>query len=193
MHGLAEERDEIGVATGVAVTQAGGDVMAVEVSLMPGTGKLTLTGQLGNVMQESAQAAVSYARGRSADWKLADGFFDQHNIHIHVPAGAVPKDGPSAGTAMATALISTLVKRAVRRDVAMTGEITLRGKILAIGGLKEKALAVDRAGIATFLYPRDNEKDLPDVPEKVRQHLRLLPMDHLDDVLRIGLVQATDV
>ncbi|HEV7214952.1 MAG TPA: endopeptidase La, partial [Chloroflexota bacterium] len=188
MHGLAEERDEIGVATGVAVTQAGGDVMAVEVSLMPGTGKLTLTGQLGNVMQESAQAAVSYARGRSADWKLADGFFDQHNIHIHVPAGAVPKDGPSAGTAMATALISTLVKRAVRRDVAMTGEITLRGKILAIGGLKEKALAVDRAGIATFLYPRDNEKDLPDVPEKVRQHLRLLPMDHLDDVLRIGLV-----
>jgi ATP-dependent Lon protease len=188
-HGLAEERDEIGVATGVAVTQAGGDVMAVEVILMPGTGQLSLTGQLGKVMQESAQAAVSYARGRSADWKLDDKYFDLHNIHIHVPAGAVPKDGPSAGTAMATALISALLQRAVRRDVAMTGEITLRGKVLAIGGLKEKALAVDRAGITTFLFPRDNEKDLVDVPEKVRQHLRLLPVDHLDDVLSVGLVE----
>jgi ATP-dependent Lon protease len=192
-HGLAEERDEIGVATGVAVSQAGGDVMAVEVSLMPGTGQLTLTGQLGKVMQESAMAAVSYARGRSADWKLDDKYFDVHNIHIHVPAGAVPKDGPSAGTAMAIALISALLKRAVRRDVAMTGEITLRGKILAIGGLKEKALAVDRAGITTFLYPRDNEKDIVDVPEKVRLHLRLLPMDHLDDVLKIGLVQPVEI
>jgi ATP-dependent Lon protease len=192
-HGLAEERDEVGVATGVAVTQAGGDVMAVEVILMPGTGQLSLTGQLGKVMQESAQAAVSYARGRSADWKLDDKYFDQHNIHIHVPAGAVPKDGPSAGTAMATALISALLQRAVRRDVAMTGEITLRGKVLAIGGLKEKALAVDRAGITTFLFPRDNEKDLVDVPEKVRQHLRLLPVDHLDDVLSVGLVDHAGI
>ncbi|MGI8915627.1 MAG: endopeptidase La [Chloroflexota bacterium] len=192
-HGLAEERDEVGVATGVAVTQAGGDVMAVEVSLMPGTGQLTLTGQLGKVMQESARAAVSYARGRSTDWKFDDKYFDQHNIHIHVPAGAVPKDGPSAGTAMATALISALLQRAVRRDVAMTGEITLRGKVLAIGGLKEKALAVDRAGITTLLFPRENEKDLIDVPEKVRQHLRLLPVDHLDDVLKFGLVDHADL
>jgi ATP-dependent Lon protease len=192
-HGLAEERDEVGVATGVAVTQAGGDVMAVEVSLMPGTGQLTLTGQLGKVMQESAMAAVSYARGRSGDWKVDDKYFDQHNIHLHVPAGAVPKDGPSAGTAMATALISALLQRAVRREVAMTGEITLRGKVLAIGGLKEKALAADRAGITTFLFPRENEKDLVDVPEKVRQHLRLLPVDHLDDVLKVGLVEKVNL
>jgi ATP-dependent Lon protease len=167
--------------------------MAVEVSLMPGTGQLTLTGQLGKVMQESAMAAVSYARGRSGDWKVDDKYFDQHNIHIHVPAGAVPKDGPSAGTAMATALISALLQRAVRREVAMTGEITLRGKVLAIGGLKEKALAADRAGITTFLFPRENEKDLVDVPEKVRQHLRLLPVDHLDDVLKVGLVEKVNL
>jgi len=186
-HGLAEERDEIGVATGVAVTQAGGDVMAVEVSLMPGTGQLTLTGQLGKVMQESAQAAVSYARARGGEWCLADKYFEEHNIHIHVPAGAVPKDGPSAGVAMATALISALTSRPTRRDVAMTGEITLRGKVLPIGGLKEKALAAHRAGITTFLLPRDNEKDLVDVPDKVRQQLSLMAVEHVDDVLRVAL------
>ncbi len=184
---LAEQHDEVGVATGVAVTEAGGDVLSVEVSLMPGNGQLTLTGQLGKVMQESAQAAVSYGRSRGADWNLADKFFEEHNIHIHVPAGSVPKDGPSAGVAMATALISALTKRPTRRDVAMTGEITLRGKVLPIGGLKEKAIAAQRAGITTFLLPRDNEKDVNDIPLLVRETLRLLAVEHIDEVLNVAL------
>ncbi len=187
-HGLAEERDEVGVAMGLAVTNVGGDVLAIEVSITEGNGKTTLTGQLGSVMQESAQAAVTYARSRTSPLGLRAKFLDDHNVHIHVPAGAIPKDGPSAGVAMATALVSTLSQRAVHKEVAMTGEITLRGKVLPIGGLKEKTLAAVRAGITTFILPRDNMKDLDDIPDKVLKSLTLVPVDHMDEVLRVALV-----
>lgn len=189
-HGLAEERDEIGVATGLAVTQVGGDVLSIEVSITEGSGALTLTGQLGSVMQESAQAAVTYARSRASALGLKPKFLDDHNVHIHVPAGAIQKDGPSAGVAMATALVSTLSGRSVRREIAMTGEITLRGKVLPIGGLKDKALAAVRAGITTLVFPRENLKDLAEVPENVQKQLQLVPVDNIDQVLGIALMAA---
>ncbi len=187
-YGLAEEHDEVGVATGAAVTQVGGDLLAIEVSVTPGTKEMTLTGQLGDVMQESARAALSYARSRAAQLGIASGFFDSHTFHIHVPAGAIPKDGPSAGVTMATALISAATGKHVRKDVAMTGEITLRGKVLPIGGVREKALAAHRGGITTFIVPRRNEKDLTDLPESVRSALDLRLVSHMDDVLAIAMV-----
>ena len=162
--GAAEERDEVGVATGVARTEVGGDVLSVEVTVVDGKGDLTLTGSLGDVMKESAQAALSYARAHSASFKLPPKVFEKNNIHIHVPAGAVPKDGPSAGVTLATALVSALGGRPVRKDVAMTGEVTLRGRVLEVGGIKEKVLAVHRAGIKTFVLPKKNDKDLREVP-----------------------------
>jgi ATP-dependent Lon protease len=185
--GLAEEQDEIGVATGVAVTSAGGDLIAVEIALLPGKGTVTLTGQLGEVMRESAQAALSYARSRAAELGLDDKFHESLDVHIHIPAGAVPKDGPSAGITMATALISALTRRAVYRHVAMTGEITLRGQILPIGGLKEKVLAAHRAGLTTFIAPSKNRKDLPDVPKDVQRDMRIIFVDHMDKVLPLAL------
>jgi ATP-dependent Lon protease len=185
-YGLAEERDDIGVATGVAVTSAGGDLMAIEVALLVGKGGVTLTGQLGDVMRESAQAAVSYARSRAKELGLDDKFHESLDVHIHIPAGAVPKDGPSAGITIATALISALTRRPVRRDVSMTGEITLRGRVLPIGGLKEKALAVHRAGLKTFIAPAKNRKDLPDVPRDVQRDLRIVFVDHMDEVLPVA-------
>jgi ATP-dependent Lon protease len=187
-YGLAEEQDEVGVATGAAVTSVGGDLLGIEVLIMPGKGDLILTGQLGDVMQESARAALSYARARTSDYGLAPDFFDRHNIHVHVPAGAIPKDGPSAGITMATALISALTGRQVRKDVAMTGEITLRGKVLPIGGLREKTVAAHRGGIKTFILPRRNAKDLSELPGVVRDGMELIQVDSLEQVLAAALL-----
>ncbi len=188
-HDQAEQEDEVGVATGAAYTGVGGDILGIEVLLTEGKGDVVLTGQLGDVMQESARAAVSYARSRAAQLGVEPGFLDKRTIHIHVPAGATPKDGPSAGITIATALISALTGIRVRKDVAMTGEITLRGKVLPIGGLKEKSLAVHRAGIGTFILPRRNAKDLSELPDLVKNDLHLIEVDHLDDVLSVALVQ----
>jgi ATP-dependent Lon protease len=188
---LAEEKDEPGVATGVAWTSAGGDLMTVEATLMEGHGNLTLTGQLGDVMKESAQAALSYARSRAGKLGVESNFYEKYDIHLHLPAGSIPKDGPSAGITMATALISALTKRATRRDVAMTGEITLRGRILPIGGVKEKVLAAHRAGIKTFILPKLNVKDLNDVPREILKELQFVPVERMDDVIAVALHAPT--
>lgn len=188
-YGVAEEEDEIGVATGVAWTEAGGDLLAVEVTLMEGKGNLILTGQLGEVMQESAQAALSYARSHLKDLGIRNFNFDKLDIHVHVPEGAISKDGPSAGVTIATALISALTRRPVHREVGMTGEITLRGRVLPIGGLKEKALAAHRAGLKTFLIPKKNEKDMVEIPLKVRRDLKFILVEKMDEVLPIALFE----
>lgn len=188
--GLAEERDEVGVATGAAVTSVGGDLLSIEVSIMEGKGELILTGQLGEVMRESARAAISYARSRSQEFGIEPGFFDTHNVHIHIPAGGTPKDGPSAGITMATALISASTGRQIRRDVAMTGEITLRGRVLPIGGLREKTLAAHRGGIRTFLLPKRNAKDMAELPDIVKNDVELIQVSTLDDVLAVALLPA---
>ncbi|MHB8377954.1 MAG: S16 family serine protease, partial [Dehalococcoidia bacterium] len=185
--GAAEETDQVGVATGVARTELGGDVLGVEVTLMPGKGALTLTGQLGEVMRESAQAALSYARSRASELQIAPDVFEKNDIHVHVPAGAVPKEGPSAGITIATAMISALTRRPINRQVAMTGEITLRGRVLPVGGLKEKILAAHRAGIKTFVLPKRNEKDLTDVPPAVLRELRFVFAVDMAEVLRVAL------
>jgi len=189
--GLAEERDEVGVATGVAWTSTGGDILSIEVLPVKGKGGLMLTGQLGEVMKESAQAAVSYVRSRAGQLGIDPNYFEEHNIHIHIPEGAVPKDGPSAGITLTTALISAMTGKPVRRDVAMTGEVTLRGKVLGIGGLKEKTLAAHRAGIRTFILPKENTKDIVELPEKVRKDLTLIPVSSMDEVLGIALVASS--
>ena len=181
--GRAEQKDEVGVATGVAVTEAGGDLLPIEVIVMEGRGNLLLTGQLGDVMQESAQAALSYARANAAALGISVKEFEKVDIHIHIPEGAIPKDGPSAGITMATALISALTHRPVRRDVAMTGEITLRGRVLQIGGFKEKTLAAHRAGIKTFLAPHKNRKDIVDIPKKIQRELDIHFVQGMDEVL----------
>ncbi|MBF6599185.1 MAG: endopeptidase La [Dehalococcoidia bacterium] len=185
--GAAEESDQVGVATGVARTELGGDVLGVEVTLMPGKGGLMLTGQLGEVMRESAQAALSYARSRAAELDISAEVFEKNDIHVHVPAGAVPKEGPSAGITIATAMISALTRRPISRQVAMTGEITLRGRVLPVGGLKEKILAAHRAGIKTFVLPKRNEKDLADVPAAVLRELRFVFAGDMAEVLRVAL------
>lgn len=190
-YGVAEEKDEVGVVTGLAVSGFGGDMLAIEVSLSEGNGKITLTGSLGEVMQESAQAALTYARANARMLGLEPAVFDKVNIHIHVPAGAQPKDGPSAGIALATAIISAFTRRPVRHDMAMTGEVTLRGKVLAIGGLKAKTIAAHRAGIKTVLIPKDNARDLPELPERIRQDLNLIPVTHLDEVLNLALLESS--
>ncbi len=190
-YGLKEDQDEVGVATGIAWTEAGGDLMPIEVSLMRGKGVLTLTGQLGEVMQESAHAALSYARSHAKELGIRTHEFEKFDIHIHVPEGAIPKDGPSAGITMATALISALTHRPVRHDIAMTGEITLRGRILTIGGLKEKAMAAHRAGLKTIIVPRKNQKDLGEMPKKVRRDLQFVFVDRMEDVLPIVLTQES--
>ncbi len=186
---LAERRDEAGMSTGLAVTPTGGEILFVEVALMPGKGRLTLTGQLGDVMQESAKAAFSYARSHWGTFGLVRDFSKDIDVHIHVPEGAVPKDGPSAGIAIATALISALTKIPVRADVGMTGEITLRGRVLEIGGMKEKVIAAHSAGIKTVVLPKDNKKDLEDVPEKIKQEIKFMFASELEEVLKIALTR----
>ncbi|WP_112181519.1 endopeptidase La [Paraliobacillus zengyii] len=187
-YGMMEEVDQIGTATGLAYTSAGGDILAIEVSIVPGKGKLTLTGKLGDVMKESAQAAFSYIRSRAEVLNVDPDFYQKNDIHIHVPEGGTPKDGPSAGITIATALVSALTNRAVKKEVGMTGEITLRGRVLPIGGLKEKALSAHRAGITTIIIPKDNEKDLDDIPKSVREELTFIAVQHLDTVLEHALV-----
>ncbi|NLB27842.1 MAG: endopeptidase La, partial [Clostridiaceae bacterium] len=187
---MADKENQVGVATGLAWTWAGGDTLTIEVNVMPGTGKLILTGQLGDVMKESAQAALTYIMSRSATLKVDPAKTKERDIHIHVPAGAIPKDGPSAGITLATALASALTGYPVRHDLAMTGEVTLRGRVLAIGGLKEKAVAAHRAGIHTVLIPKDNERDIEDIPETVRQALEFIPVGHMDEVLDQALVRS---
>src|SRR6187399_211518 len=184
---LAEEHDEVGIATGLAWTEVGGELLVTEATLMPGKGKLTLTGKLGDVMQESAQAALSFVRSKAPELGLAEDFHSKLDIHVHVPEGAIPKDGPSAGITMATTLVSALTKIPVRRDVAMTGEITLRGKVLPIGGGKEKILAAHRAGVKNIILPRDNEKDLADIPKNVLDVIDTHLVSQMDEVLKIAL------
>jgi len=184
---LAHEKNEVGLVTGLAWTEVGGSILTTEVAIVDGKGKLTLTGQLGDVMQESAQAAMSYVRSRAARLGAPKDFYRNVDIHIHVPEGAIPKDGPSAGITMATAISSALSKIAVRRDIAMTGEITLRGKVLPIGGLKEKLLAALRAGIAEAVIPKENEKDLPEVPENIRGQMKIHLVENMDQVLKVAL------
>ncbi len=185
----AEKKDEIGMSTGMAWTEAGGEILFIEVALMPGRGNIILTGQLGDVMKESAQAALSYVRSKHTAFGLKDGFFQKMDVHIHVPEGAVPKDGPSAGVAMATALVSALTKIPVKRSVSMTGEITLRGRVMEIGGVKEKVIAAHRAGIKTIILPKNNEKDLEDIPQTVKQDLDFRFVEHIDEVLPIALTK----
>src|SRR3989449_6006735 len=187
-YGKTEERDEIGLVTGLAWTEVGGELLQTEATVVPGKGKLILTGKLGDVMQESAQAAMSYVRSRAERFGLDKKFAENVDLHIHVAEGAVPKDGPSAGVTMATAMVSALTRIPVRRDVAMTGEITLRGRVLPIGGRKEKALAADRGGTKTILIPKDNAKDIREIPMKVRRELTIHAVEHIDEVLRLALV-----
>jgi len=185
----AEELDEIGVTHGLAVTMAGGELLPTEVTLMPGTGQLKLTGNLAKVMEESAHAALSYVRSKAHVWGLAKGFQKQIDIHIHFPEGAIPKDGPSAGITMATSLVSALTRTPVRRDVAMTGEITLRGRVLPIGGLKEKVLAAHRAGMKLVILPDENKKDIRDIPQVVRSAIKLVTVKHMDEVIPLALTR----
>ena len=183
----ASKKNAVGATTGLAWTEVGGQILTTEATLMDGKGKLTITGKLGEVMQESAQAAMSYVRSRSHQLGLPRDFYRNLDIHLHIPEGAIPKDGPSAGITMATTICSALTNIPVRGDIAMTGEITLRGKVLPIGGLKEKLLAAHRHGINEAIMPKDNEKDLPDIPETLRKVMKLHFVDSMDDVLRIAL------
>ena len=187
---MADKEDQVGVATGLAWTWAGGDTLTIEVNIMPGTGKLILTGQLGDVMKESAQAALTYIMSRSGPLGIDPDKTKERDIHIHVPAGAIPKDGPSAGITLATALASALTGLPVRHDLAMTGEVTLRGRVLAIGGLKEKAVAAHRAGILKVLIPKDNERDIEEIPQTVLDKLEFIPVSHMDEVLEHALVKV---
>ncbi|HHW17807.1 MAG TPA: endopeptidase La [Firmicutes bacterium] len=191
-YGQVEKENQVGVALALAVTDVGGDVMACEVSVVKGKGRLTMTGQLGDVMKESGQAAMSYLRSRSADLGLAEDFYENVDIHVHVPEGAIPKDGPSAGITIACAIASALTNRPVRHDVAMTGEITLRGRVLPIGGVKEKVLAAHRAGIFNIILPRENKKDLEEVPPNIREELTVTFVDHMDQVLAAALCDQED-
>jgi ATP-dependent Lon protease len=192
-HGVREEREKVGVATGLAWTEVGGELLIVEVALMPGSGKLIVTGKLGEVMQESARAAMSYVRSRAWGLGLKADFYSTTDIHIHVPEGATPKDGPSAGITMTAAIVSALTKKPFPNDLAMTGEITLRGRVLPIGGLKEKLLAAKRGLIARVLIPAENEKDLREVPSRIRRGVEIVPVEHMDDVLKIvfGSIEQT--
>lgn len=191
-YGQAEVENQVGVANGLAYTSVGGDTLQIEVSLSPGKGKLILTGKLGDVMKESAQAAFSYVRSKTEKLQIDANFHEKYDIHIHVPEGAVPKDGPSAGITIATALISALTNRPIRKEVGMTGEITLRGRVLPIGGLKEKSLAAHRAGLTKIIIPQNNEKDIDDIPESVRKALTFVPVSHVDEVLEHALVGVNE-
>jgi len=188
-HGMMEEEDLVGVTTGLAWTEVGGELLSIEAVTLSGKGRIQITGKLGDVMQESIQAARSYVRSRLPDFGILPPFFDKRDIHIHVPEGATPKDGPSAGIAMVTSIVSVLTQIPVRRDIAMTGEVTLRGRVLPIGGLKEKLLAAHRAGIGTVLIPKENEKDLQDIPDNVKRDIEIIPVSSVDEVLPRALTQ----
>jgi ATP-dependent Lon protease len=185
--GRAELQNEVGLVTGLAWTEVGGDLLSIEATIVPGKGKLIHTGQLGDVMQESIQAALSVVRARADRLGIDPDFHQKYDVHIHVPEGATPKDGPSAGIAMCTALVSALTKVPVRSEVAMTGEITLRGRVLPIGGLKEKLLAAHRGGITTVIIPEENRKDLADIPKNVTESLEIKPVRWIDEVLDVAL------
>jgi ATP-dependent Lon protease len=183
----AERQDEVGVATAMAWTENGGEIMPVEVLILEGKGNLQITGQIGDVMQESAHAALSYLKSRSEELQLESDIYEQLDVHIHIPEGAIPKDGPSAGITIATALISAFTNRKVYKEVGMTGEITLRGKVLPVGGVREKVLSAHRAGLKTIMLPARNMKDLIDIPKKVLTDLKIIPVEHMDEVLGIAL------
>jgi len=191
-YGETEDEDMVGVVTGLAWTEVGGEILTIESVLLPGKGAVKHTGKLGDVMQESVSAALSYVRSRSITFGIKPTIFEKRDIHVHVPEGATPKDGPSAGIAMATSIVSVMTGIPVRRDVAMTGEITLRGRVLPIGGLKEKLLAALRAGIKTVFIPRDNEKDLVDIPDSVKKHLKVIPVAHVDEVISQALIRKPE-
>jgi len=188
-YGEVEAEDQVGVVTGLAWTEVGGELLTIEGVMMPGKGRMTVTGNLRDVMKESISAAASYVRSRAVDFGIEPPMFDKRDIHVHVPEGATPKDGPSAGVAMATAIVSTLTGIAVRRDVAMTGEITLRGRVLPIGGLKEKLLAALRGGMKKVIIPEENAKDLADIPDSVKNGLEIVPASRMDEVLKHALVR----
>ena len=183
-----EQEDQVGTVTGLAWTQVGGELLCIETLIMPGKGNLTMTGKLGDVMKESAQAAVSYVRSRAEILAIDLNFYKKNDIHIHIPEGAIPKDGPSAGISMCTSLVSALTKRPVRHDVAMTGEITLRGRVLTIGGLKDKILAANRGGVKKIIVPKENEKDLKDIPATVLKAIEIVLVEHMDEVLPHALI-----
>jgi len=185
--GETEAEDMVGVVTGLAWTEVGGEILTIESVLLPGKGNIKITGKLGDVMQESVSAALSYVRSRSTRFGIKPTLFEKRDIHVHVPEGATPKDGPSAGVAMATSIVSILTGIPVRRDVAMTGEITLRGRVLPIGGLKEKLLAALRAGITTVFIPKENEKDLAEIPDNVKRHMKIVPVADVDEVIAQAL------
>lgn len=186
----AEKEDMIGLATGLAWTEAGGEILSVETIIMPGKGKLTLTGQLGEIMQESGKAALTYARSRAAKFKIKDKFYEKYDIHVHIPEGAIPKDGPSAGITMATSLISSLTEIPVRKDVAMTGEITLRGRVLPVGGLKEKILAAYQSGIKTIIIPKENNKQIEELPNDIKKRIKFITVNNVDEVLKNALTRC---
>jgi len=191
-YGEAELEDQVGVVTGLAWTEVGGEILTIEGVMMPGKGKMTVTGNLRDVMKESIQAANAYVRSRSVDFGISPSLFERKDIHVHVPEGATPKDGPSAGVAMVTAIISVLTGIPVRKDVAMTGEITLRGRVLPIGGLKEKLLAALRAGIKKVVIPEENVKDLAEIPETIKNALEIIPVSRMDEVLKVALVRMPE-
>jgi ATP-dependent Lon protease len=191
--GRKEQEDRVGVCTGLAFTDTGGELLQTEVSVTPGKGKLQITGRLGEVMQESANAAMSYVRSRAKQLGLARDFYSKVDIHVHVPEGATPKDGPSAGITIATTIASALTRVPVRANVAMTGEITLRGRVLPIGGLKEKLIAAHRGGIDTVMIPRENDKDLKEIPADVLRGLRVVLVEHMDEVLAQALAAPDPV
>ena len=191
-YGETEAEDMVGVVTGLAWTEVGGEILTIESVLLPGKGNVKHTGKLGDVMQESVSAALSYVRSRSQSFGIKPTMFEKKDIHVHVPEGATPKDGPSAGIAMATSIVSVMTGIPVRRDVAMTGEITLRGRVLPIGGLKEKLLAALRAGITTVFIPRDNEKDLVEIEANVKKGLKIIPVAHVDEVIMQALARKPE-
>jgi len=191
-YGTAEQKNQVGQVTGLAWTEVGGELLTIESAVMPGKGKTTYTGKLGDVMQESISAAMTVVRSRTGRLGIADDFYQNHDFHVHVPEGATPKDGPSAGIAMCTALVSALTKIPVRADVAMTGEITLRGEVLPIGGLKEKLLAAHRGNIKTVLIPEENRKDLTDIPKNIRDDLDVRPVRWVDEVLEAALERVPE-
>ncbi|MGE5371493.1 MAG: endopeptidase La [Solirubrobacterales bacterium] len=189
-YGMAEKESQIGVATGLAWTEAGGDILAIETALMKGKGRLTLTGQLGDVMKESAQAGLSYLRSRNEELGIEEDFHEKWDIHLHVPEGAIPKDGPSAGITIATSLVSAFIKRPISNEIAMTGEITLRGRVLPVGGIREKVLAAHRAGIKTIIMPADNKKDIEEVPVNVKRKMEFIFVDHMDQVMKHAILEV---